>query len=122
LALNVLLNVEENPNTSTREIAHHLQVSQQRVQHILKKHIFFPYIPRTVHALFENDPQRRIEFCTYFINKLREYHIFYRCVVCFGQINALSAKIVLLIETTITTGAHKIIMWLWNKISKDDLV
>jgi hypothetical protein len=84
--------------------------------------IFFPYIPRTVHALFENDPQRRIEFCTYFINKLREYHIFYRCVVCFGQINALSAKIVLLIETTITTGAHKIIMWLWNKISKDDLV
>jgi hypothetical protein len=43
--LNVLLHAEENPNTSTREIAHHLQVSQQTVQHILNKHNFFPYIP-----------------------------------------------------------------------------
>jgi hypothetical protein len=81
LELNVLLHVEENPNTSTREIAHHLQVSQQTVQHILNKHNFFPYIPRKVHALYENDPQRRIEFCTYFINKLREDPIFYRRVL-----------------------------------------
>jgi hypothetical protein len=42
---------------------------QQTVQHNLKKHIFFPCIPRKVHALFENDPQRRIEFCIYFISK-----------------------------------------------------
>jgi predicted DNA-binding protein YlxM (UPF0122 family) len=33
---------EENPNMSTLEIAHHLQVSQQTVQHILNKHNFFP--------------------------------------------------------------------------------
>jgi hypothetical protein len=32
---------------------------QLRGQHILKKHTFFPYIPRKVHALFENNPQRR---------------------------------------------------------------
>jgi hypothetical protein len=38
-----LFHVEENLNTSIREIGHHLQVSQQTVQHILKKQKFFPY-------------------------------------------------------------------------------
>lgn len=81
LELSVLLYVEENPNTSTREIAHYMQVSHSTVQYILKKHKFFPYKPRKVHALGENDPQRRVQFCTVFMNKLREDPIFYRRVL-----------------------------------------
>lgn len=81
LELNVLLSVEENPDTSTRDIASQMQVSHTTVRYILKKHKFFPYTPRKVHALGENDPQRRIQFCTFFINKLREDPIFYRCVL-----------------------------------------
>jgi transcriptional antiterminator len=72
-----LLHVEVNLNTSTLEIAQHLQVSQQTVQRILKKHKIFPYILRKICALFGNDPQRRTEFCAYFISKLKEDAIFY---------------------------------------------
>jgi hypothetical protein len=42
--------------------------------------------------------------------------------VCFNQINAFSAKMVHLIETTIVTATKKTIMLFWKKISKDVLL
>jgi hypothetical protein len=81
LELNVLLYVEEHPDTSTREIVFHMQLAHSTVQYILKKHNFFSYKPRKVHALGANDPQRRVQFCTFFLNKLRQDPIFYRCVL-----------------------------------------
>jgi hypothetical protein len=50
-------------------------------------------------------------------NKLRDHTY---TVACFDQINAFSAKMVHLIETTIVTAAEKTIMLFWKKISKHD--
>jgi hypothetical protein len=58
-----------------------MQLAHSTVQYIIKKHNFFPYKPRKVHALGANDPQRRVRFCTFFLNKLRQDPIFYRCVL-----------------------------------------
>jgi hypothetical protein len=60
----------------------YIVVFQQIVEHIFKKHTFFPYIALRVLAFFGNDPQCRIEFCIYFINKLIEDLILYRHVLC----------------------------------------
>jgi hypothetical protein len=65
LELNVLLHIERQ---AEKLLTICNKESQQRVQHILKKHTFFSYIVRKVLVLFGNDLQRRIEFCTYFIN------------------------------------------------------
>jgi hypothetical protein len=120
LELNVLLYVEEHPDTSTREIVFHMQLAHSTVQYIIKKHNFFPYKPRKVHALGANDPQRRVRFCTFFLNKLRQDPIFYRCVLwsdecTFGKNGGLT-------EIIIAIGVVKIIMSWWKIIFKIDLV
>lgn len=77
----VLLSVEENPRTSTREIANNIGVSQQSVQAILKKHKFIPYVPQKVQALVENDRDRREQFCRHFLNAMQQDRTFYRKII-----------------------------------------
>lgn len=79
--LDVLLAVQENSRTSTREIAHNIGVSKTTVHSILKKYKFKPYIARKVHALERNDRGRRIQFCRYFLNALEENPNFYRKII-----------------------------------------
>ncbi|KAI4458098.1 hypothetical protein MML48_7g00004136 [Holotrichia oblita] len=79
--LNVLLAVQENSQTSTREIAHNIGVSKTTVHGILRKHKFKPYVARKVHALEQNDPGRRIQFCRFYLNALEQDPNFYRMII-----------------------------------------
>jgi DNA-binding MarR family transcriptional regulator len=54
--LDVILSIDENPDTSIRQIASEQGTSYGTVQRILKKHKVKPYIPQKVHAI---DTRRR---------------------------------------------------------------
>lgn len=77
LDLNVLLMVAENPKTSVREIANNIGSSSTTVHSILKKHKLRPYKPQLIHHLLEDDYPRRMQFCNFYLNKLREDPLFY---------------------------------------------
>lgn len=47
-------------------------VSKSRVQRILKKHKVKPYKIKVVHHLHPGDSERRITFCRWYLNKVRE--------------------------------------------------
>jgi hypothetical protein len=49
--LDVMLSIDENPDTSIRQIASEQGTSYGTVQRILKKHKVKPYIPQKVHAI-----------------------------------------------------------------------
>lgn len=59
----VLCTVVENPQTSSRQIADNIGVSQRKAITTLKKHKFHPYKIMLHHALNEDDPDRRLQFC-----------------------------------------------------------
>lgn len=79
--LNVLLNVEENPRTSIREISNNIGASKRTVNAILKKHKFKPYIPQKVQALEENDRERRQQFCHLYLNSVRRDPLFHTKII-----------------------------------------
>lgn len=79
--LDVLLSVEENPRTSTREIASNIDSSQATVQKILKKHKFKPYVPQKVQAIEENDRGRRLQFCNFYLNMVAQDPLFYTKII-----------------------------------------
>lgn len=64
--LNVLLEVEDNPHTSTRQIALNHDIDHSSVVKLLSKEKFHPYKPQLIHELNEDDPDRRLQFCEEF--------------------------------------------------------
>lgn len=79
--LDVLLNVQENPRTSTREIATNIGTSHEIVHKILKKHKFKPYLPQKVQALDENDRVRREQFCHFYLHMMQRVQLFYTKII-----------------------------------------
>lgn len=79
--LDVLLSVQENPTTSTREIASTIGSSGRTVHTVLKKHKFKSYIPQKVHALEQNDRGRREQFCHFYLNMMQRDPIFCRKLI-----------------------------------------
>lgn len=61
--LNVLLAVEENPTTSTRQVATEQEISQSSVVRILNAQKFHPYKLVILQEFTEADPDRRLQFC-----------------------------------------------------------
>lgn len=61
--LNILLRLEENPQTSTTQLALNENLSRRSVGRILKKEKLFPYKVHLVQELSEDDFDRRLEFC-----------------------------------------------------------
>lgn len=91
--LNVLLQVEESPETSVREISSNIGVSKRTVHEVLKKHKFKPYIPQKVHALEENDRGRREQFCNFYCNLARQDPVIHTKIIwsdeCTFSINGI---------------------------------
>lgn len=81
LELNILLNVEENPRTSTREIARNVNACNATVHSILRKNKLKPYVFRQVHTLEENDKERRIDYCNIFINNVGDNFNFLQRII-----------------------------------------
>lgn len=67
----VLSVLEREPQTSPRRMSVELNVSRSSIQRIYKSLGFKPYIPRLVHALNEDDYDRRVEYCETFLSLLQ---------------------------------------------------
>lgn len=63
MTLNVLLSIQENPITSTRQLGSNLGLSHTSVHKALKAEKFHPYKVQLIHELNEDDFDRRIQFC-----------------------------------------------------------
>lgn len=61
--LNVLLSLEENPRTSLAQIGSNLHMPKSVVHRIVRKHKYHPYKVIPVQELFEDDFDRRNQFC-----------------------------------------------------------
>lgn len=76
IELDVLLAMEENPHTSTRQIASNLDLSHSMVHRILKKHKKRDYKTNLVQHLQENDAPRRTDFCNTFLQRINDNNLF----------------------------------------------
>lgn len=61
-------NFRRNPHASQRRAARELNISRSSLQRIMKELKLKPYKPRLVQALNEDDPDRRLEFCEWFLD------------------------------------------------------
>ncbi|CAF2482543.1 unnamed protein product [Rotaria sp. Silwood2] len=59
--------LEEEPQTSTRQMSSDLNISRSSIRHIYKALGYKSYIPRLVHELNEDDFERRVEYCETFL-------------------------------------------------------
>lgn len=68
--INVLTQLNLNPESSCRKIADEVNLSKSNVSKIIKKHGYHDYKYKRVHNLHDNDPQRRLEFCNWYRRQL----------------------------------------------------
>lgn len=61
--LNVLLEAEENPHHSSRQLALNNNVDQSFVVKLFRKEKYHPYKVQLIHELNKDDPDRRLQFC-----------------------------------------------------------
>ncbi|XP_071055356.1 histone-lysine N-methyltransferase SETMAR-like [Onthophagus taurus] len=67
--LNILLAVEDDPHSNSRQIAADHQVSQRSVLRVLRAERYHPYKVQLVQELNEDDTDRRMEFCEIMQNR-----------------------------------------------------
>lgn len=75
IKIDVLLAVQDNPNTSTRQISNDVEISQSSVARILKAHKFHPYKLTILQELLEDDPDRRLQFSEQIMDQLETNNI-----------------------------------------------
>jgi len=68
----VLEQFTHSPQKSTKQCARETGVSRTSIRHILKTARRKVVIPRLLHALNEDDPERRVQYCEWFQNMIRE--------------------------------------------------
>ena len=61
----------ETPETSTRRGGLELDLSHTSYRRIVKRLKFKPYIPRVIHGLLEDDPDRRLQYCEMMLDEYR---------------------------------------------------
>lgn len=69
--LNTLLAVTENPHIGQRPLSHQVDVARSTVQRILKVNKMHPFHIQLLQELFPADYQRRLDFCLWVQNKIR---------------------------------------------------
>ena len=63
---------DHSPRKSVRQAAREIGILKTSVHHILKRAHWKSYIPTLVHALNEDDPDRTVEFCEWYLAKCTE--------------------------------------------------
>lgn len=63
-----MLQFTRSPKKSERQNVHETEVSRSSIRHILKSVKWKWYIPRLLHTMNEEDPDRRIEYYGWFNN------------------------------------------------------
>lgn len=72
----VLETYHRSPRKSVRQASREVGISKTSVQRILKRCHWKSYIPRFVHAINEDDPDRRVEYCEWYLARCVEEAIF----------------------------------------------
>lgn len=67
--LRLCLAVTKSPWKSTRPLACELDLSRRSVQRMLHEQNYKVYIPRLLHGLLEDDPDRCLQFCELMLNR-----------------------------------------------------
>lgn len=80
----VLALAETAPHMPTRKMAAASGISQSSVLRILKAEKYHPYKMQILHMLHEDDFDRRVEFCTWALNKLEDDPVF-ACKILFSD-------------------------------------
>lgn len=65
----VALDVFHRPMQSTRQRSLELSISRRSLQRLLHELKLYPYIPRLVQFLNDDDHDRRLQFCEFFLNE-----------------------------------------------------
>ena len=68
----VLAKVAASPKKSIRRTSLEVGVPRSTVADILKKHKFHPYKLQVLHHMSDDDPDRRVEMCDWFLAQLEE--------------------------------------------------
>nr|CAH7725504.1 unnamed protein product [Callosobruchus chinensis] len=66
----VLNEIERNPETSTRKIAHELNITHVTVWQMLRHQQLYPYHMQRVQALIPRDLPLRVDFCNWLRNQI----------------------------------------------------
>lgn len=82
--IQVLAEMVNNPQQSTKQVAETSNVSITSVKRILKRNKFHPYKIKILHQLVEDDPDRRLEFCEIMAERIAANR-FYLQHICFSD-------------------------------------
>ena len=82
-----------NPSLSSRQIEVQSGISRRRALNVLKKYKFKPYSVLKQHHLQPIDYQRRIDFCSWYCQKMQHDVLFYRNVIWTDEAHISSAGI-----------------------------
>lgn len=80
-SINILGYFTANPTKSSRNAEKELGISQTRIVSVLKKHKYKAYRTRKVNKLYPADAHRRLEFCRWYLRKIRQNPNFGRNVI-----------------------------------------
>ncbi|KAJ8932930.1 hypothetical protein NQ318_014939 [Aromia moschata] len=83
VAINVVGMVVVNPSISSRQIEAESGISRRRALSVLKKHKFRPYTIRKQQQLLPSDPERRLDFCNWYLQQIEQDQLFLK--ISFGQ-------------------------------------
>ena len=70
-----------SPKKSLRQCSREIAMEKSSVHRILRAQKLKPYISRLVHALNEDNPYRRLQFCEWFLHKCDESEDFQNLIV-----------------------------------------
>lgn len=73
--IDILVDLQANPQQSTAELADQHDVPRSTVHKILKINKLHPYKLKMVHELSEDDPDRRLQFCDLMTERLQQNQI-----------------------------------------------
>lgn len=79
--VNVLAQLEINPENSSRRISEECSISDSYVRKIIKKHKYHDYKYKRVQTLHPGDTERRLEFCNWFQMQLHQDERFPRKIL-----------------------------------------
>lgn len=82
--IQIVAQMIDNPMQPTSLVAADCDVSSKSVQNVLKRCKFHPYKLKMLHALTEDDPDRRIEFCDLMSVRLNRYPNYHH-TICFSD-------------------------------------
>ncbi|KAJ8943505.1 hypothetical protein NQ318_016285 [Aromia moschata] len=79
--IDVIAYCEAQPNNSITDLMQESGLCLGTIHNILKKYKFVPYRYRATQTLVPGDQERRIQFCQWFINKIRPNDNFWRLIL-----------------------------------------